>query len=311
MMPGLSDGRGRGIIGIELEEQTAMTSKTATRLGQQLAVALLLVTTGCATVNEILSRTGVDKPTARVRGARLTGLSLRSVDLAFDIEVTNPLAVAVPLDRLEYSLAGSGQPILSGAADLEGSVPARGTQLVNLPVRVDCLALVRTGSGFRPGQVVDYSADLTLQVDIPTASPLRIPLRTQGELPIPKAPAVEVSSIGWQELTLSRARGTATLDVTNTNDFLIGLDSFDYALSIGGVQVATGTTPSAQTFEAGASGGLTIPIDVRPIDLGTALFDILRGSRASYGIEGTFRVGTPFGPLDLPFGGSGETPMQR
>jgi LEA14-like dessication related protein len=293
------------------ERQTAMTRETAIQLGRQLALALLLVTMGCATVNEILSRTGIDTPTARVRGVRLTGLSLRSVDLAFDIEVTNPLGVAVPLDRVEYSLAGSGQPILSGAANLDGNVPARGTQVVDLPVRVDYLALVRTGSGFRPGQVVDYAADLTLQVDIPTASPLRIPLHTEGELPIPNAPTVEVSSIGWQELTLSRARGSATLDVTNTNDFLIGLNSFDYALSIGGAQVATGTTPSAQTFEAGASGGLTIPIDVRPIDLGTALFDILRGSRASYGVEGTFRVGTPFGPLDFPFGGSGETPLQR
>lgn len=279
--------------------------------GWQLLLAILVSVSGCATVSEVLSRTGASKPTARLRGVQLAGLSHRAVDLAFDIEVSNPLPVAVPLVDAEYALAGSGQPLLSGATDLDGSVPAEGSRVVNLPVRVDYVEVVRTSSNLRPGQVVDYTADLTLELELPAATPLRLPLHTEGKFPIPNIPSVRVASIGWQELTLSRARGEARLDVTNTNEFPVELRSFDYSLSLGTAMVASGTTAASQSLAAGASGELVIPIDIEPAEFGVALFNMLRGDRTGYSLEGSLSLGTPFGPLELPFGDSGEAPTQR
>jgi len=46
---------------------------------------------GCQSLDDILK--AAPKPTARITGAKLQGLSLEKVDLVFDVEVSNPYGV--------------------------------------------------------------------------------------------------------------------------------------------------------------------------------------------------------------------------
>lgn len=143
---------------------------------------LLLVTMmgGCSLLD------GLAKPTAQIVGAQIQDLSLNSTTLLFDVEVSNPYSTALPLTNADYALASRGVEFLNGAAALQGAIPAKGSKVVQLPVNVDFLQLLRAVDGVELGSVVPYDANLGLSVDTPLAGALRLPLATSGEITIPR-----------------------------------------------------------------------------------------------------------------------------
>ncbi len=270
---------------------------------------LLALMAGCDSVGSMLK--GIDKPTASIRGVKLDHLDLQGATLAFDVEVKNPYDVPLPLANADYSLASKGATFLTGQADVQGVVPARGAQRVTLPARISFSQLLSTLQGVRPGAVVPYEAALNLGVDAPVAGRLSLPLRKAGELPVPAPPVVELASVNWKSLSLDKAEAELELGVTNPNDFPVTLGRMGYALSLGGVKIAeTGVNEGAR-FGKNDRKTLRIPIAIRPSDLGMAAFRMLTGEGASYSIAGDMALDTPFGALTAPFARSGRTTFQH
>jgi hypothetical protein len=77
------------------------------------------------------------------------------------------------------------------------------------------------------------------------------------------------------------------------------------------VPVVSTTVARRQAFAAGQKHVIDLPIALKPLDLGVALFRTLQGESTTYDLRGSMNVGTPFGPLDLPFERSGSTPLAR
>jgi len=273
------------------------------------AIFLTVTLTGCAALEQVLS--GVDKPTARVVGASVAGLSLEHADLMFDVEVSNPYGVALPLTDVSYALDSRGSGFASGQAASAGSIPAKGRKTVTLPVRVGFAETLKVLRGVRPGSVIPYRAQLSLKGNVPGIGPVSLPVSRSGELPIPTVPEVELAGIAWEELTLNRASAVATVKVTNTNEFAVDLNRLGYALSLGGRSVADASVSKPPILKAGAGDTLTIPLSIRPMDAGLAFFNLLRGRDAAYEINGMMQGTTPFGPLNLPYSRSGDVPFSR
>ncbi len=268
------------------------------------------VLVGCAAVREIASQ-ALARPSADVTGVRLTNVTLSSADLAFDVAITNPMSVPVPLVDVAFSLASSGSPFVEGVTAFDRSIGAGATETVTLPVSLDYVELVRTLASVRPGQVVPYDASLTLSLSIPGGQALRLPLSRRGEVPVPDAPDVGISGIRWDELSLTRARGVVSLDVTNTNAFPFDLSALRYGLSLGHNRVADGSTSRTAAFAPGSTASLELPLDISPVSLGASVFDVLRGHQAPYALDLGLTVGTPFGPMTWEFGDDGTAPMTR
>ena len=264
---------------------------------------------GCAALEQVLS--GIDKPTARVVGASFAGLTPEHADLAFDVEVSNPYGVALPLTDVSYALDSGGSTFASGQAASAGSIPAKGRKTVTLPVRVGFAQTLKTLQGVRPGAVIPYRAQLSLKGNAPGIGAVSLPVSKSGELPIPTVPEVELVGIQWDELSLQRASAVATLRLKNTNDFAVDLSRLGYDLSLGGRSVADASVSQPPSLKPGQGGTLTLPLSIRPIDAGVAFFNLLRGSDAAYQIRGTMEATTPFGPLSLPFDRSGDVPFRR
>ena len=146
------------------------------RIGMLLMVTML---SGCSLLE------GFAKPTAEIVGAQIQNLSLTSTTLLFDVEVSNPYSAALPLTNADYALASQGVEFLNGAAELQGAIPAHGSKVVQLPVNVDFMQLLRAVDGVGLGSVVPYDADLGLSVDTPLAGAMRLPLSTSGDVTIP------------------------------------------------------------------------------------------------------------------------------
>ena len=176
---------------------------------------------GCSSLEEVVE--SAPKPSARILGAGVRNLSLKSLDLVFDVEVSNPYGVSLPLVDLTYTLGSSGKQLLSGSIKPSGSVPANGTSVVQLPARLDLAAVVKTLPGVKPGAVVPYDAQINLIVDVPLLGEMTLPLERSGEIPVPAPPQITLLSFDVGNLGLDEVRAEARLRVKNTNRFRIDL----------------------------------------------------------------------------------------
>ena len=268
-----------------------------------------LVASGCDLLQSLAGP--VERPSARIDSVQLQALNVTSATLLFDVEVSNPYAVDLPLARLEYSIASRGKPFLAGRADAGGSVPAKSSRAIPVEARVAFPGLLKVLEGVKPGSVVPYAADLTLSLDVPGTGPLALLLRKEGELPVPAVPEVALEAVQWEGLSLEKATALMKLRVTNRNEFPLDLSKLSYGLTLGTARVAESSVEHAAAFAAGGENVIELRASFAPKDLGLAAFRVLSGDGASYKVGGTMNFKTAFGPLDLPYERAGETVFRR
>jgi len=274
-----------------------------------LTLPVLAVSPGCEAVQDYLAEQ--DKPTARITGAALSDLSLDAADLVFDVEVTNPYGFSLPTPSFDYRLATGDSQLVQGSAAAEGPIPARGRRTVQVPVGLVFADLLNAARGVRLGDVIPYTADVTLSTDAPAIGRVSLPMSRSGELPVPAPPRVSLAGIDIDNLSLTSADLTINAEVSNPNAFRLALSKLNYGLSLAGREVATAAAADAPALNPDDTGAFSFPVSVRPIDLGAAFLNVLRGSSAEYRLRGAFAADSPFGPITLPVDRSGTVPLRR
>ena len=154
-----------------------------------LSILSVFLICSCDTAQELFRV--VPRPAAHLAGLHFGEIDLKSATLLFDVEVTNPYSVALPLLNLDYAVASGDNPLFQGAADIQTTIPARSSRAVTLPVKIGYMDLLNALADLKdvqPGSSVPYSADVGLSVDTEALGPLRLPLRKTGDLTIPKLP---------------------------------------------------------------------------------------------------------------------------
>ena len=276
------------------------------RIGLVVAPLLVSSLAGCSALDMLA------KPSAHITGVKFGDIGLKAATLVFDVDVSNPYSVVLPLMNIDYGLASGATPFLSGKADLQGTVPARGSKTVSLPVQIAYAGLLDVLKGVRPGAVVPYTAEMGLSVNAPVAGVLRLPLKKEGKLPVPTVPEVSVQEIKWDKVSLDRAGGRFKLNMVNRNQFPIELSKLTYGLSLGETEVANSSLTKAVPFGAdGGAGTIDIPISFSPKQMGLAVFQMITGKKAGYTLKGMLDVKTPFGPMSLPINKVGDTLLRR
>ncbi len=255
---------------------------------------------------------GMATPTADVVGVHFTDLSIQSVTMVFDVEVGNPYSVPLPLSNLDYSLTTNNAKFLTGQAKLQGTVPAHDKQVAKLPVKITFAELMRAAKDVRLGSVVPYNAELGLSVDAPLVGNLRVPLKKEGQLPIPTTPDIEVAEIKWGDVSLSQATGTIRLNMINRNQFAMDLAKMVYTFSLGDVEVARSSLAKPVSFAPnGGAGTIEIPLSISAQQAGLGVLRMLTGSGSSYKFAGSADLATPFGPLSVPLDKVGNCSFRR
>jgi LEA14-like dessication related protein len=264
------------------------------------AILLISSISACDLLNSLPLPTNAT-PSFNLVNTQLTGLNLEGVDLQFAVNVSNPYPVALPLTNLSYELISTNQSFLKGNANqLQGSIPAGGSQVINLPVHVGFAGLMKLISGVKPGGQIPYTAKLNLSVDAGAMGPLDLPIETSGAIPIPDVPEISVETIDWQNVSLTNAKAVMKLKVKNTNSFQMGLDKINYAVNLEGSEVAKSQLNAQKSLATGESGIFEIPIEFRPLDLGMGVFNMLKSNSFNYTMNGNMNLTTEFGNFDVP-----------
>jgi SAM-dependent methyltransferase len=132
-----------------------------------------------------------DKPTARIVDLKFQDVQLDYATLLFEIEVDNPYPAYLPLVSLNYSLTSGGNTFLTATAAHETAIAPNSKELVSLPDEVIYVRLLKSLNG-KPGSIIPYKTELQLWVDAPDLGQIKLPLRHEGLLSLPKAVEINV-----------------------------------------------------------------------------------------------------------------------
>ena len=242
----------------------------------------------------------MQSPDAELRNIRIETLSLTSAELVLDVEVHNPNGIALPIGAIDYDLKSRQVPLIAGRSVIEQTVPATQSRTVAVPLTLVFADLLSAAQQFEPGEVIPYRADLTVTLG-QSDSLLRVPLEYEGELPIPALPNIRVHSVSWSQLDWTLARGMVELRVINPNAFGVTIQQMDYRLKLANVTVARSRVDGEAELTPDAAAAVRIPVELRPMDVGLAVFNVLQGDDLSYALEGDLRVATPYGPIGGPY----------
>lgn len=279
----------------------------------RLAVAVAaLAVAGCAGLDRALE---ARKPAASVDGVRLAAIDFDRAELVFDVRIDNPNPVGLELAGFDYALDVAGRELLSGRRDRRLALPAEGAETIAVPVAIRFDRVAGTLGDLRGRDRVPYGLELGLDVELPVVGVRRVSAATEGNLPVPHRPDLELRRARVAELGLSGARLVLELAVANPNAFDLHLDRVGYALAVDGEPWAEGRASEAVRLAPRGRTTLALPLDVRFGVIGIGASELLRGGatadyRLSVDIAG--RAGLEgFAGFSLPLERRGRIELER
>ncbi|MFQ5677047.1 MAG: LEA type 2 family protein [bacterium] len=269
---------------------------------------------GCG-VEEFLKK-NVQKPIVRFSGVRIARPSFDSLDLLFDLEITNPNPVGIRLDEFEYNLALGGTDFLQGQQEEGMELRARSTDIVHVPLTLDYTDIYDTIRHTKDRDSTDYEIRLVLAFDLQVVGlPVKIPVRKQGRLPLIKPPKIKVSSLQLNRLGLTGADLVLRILLSNPNAFTFKLEQMSYQFAVNDVPWMNANSQKVVKIPAKDKGVMTFPISLNFLQVGRSVYDLLTNDRpVQYRFSGDLKLTTSLPILSkvtLPFDHAGEIALRR
>jgi LEA14-like dessication related protein len=261
---------------------------------------LVLLTSGCQFIP-----TGL-RPSIEGVKPRITGVDMKGVDLAFDVNVNNPLPVPLKAPRIRYGFAVEQAQLISDEIPAGLDFPAGQTGAATLPVRISYAEISKAVQGLKDINKANYKLDAAMLIP-GIGEEIELPFSHSGVVPILKVPKISVQSFNPGNFSLSGAKFGGTAKVANPNMFGVGMQDLGYALQIGdlkvgGLSVSTlGEIAAEGEGSLDFSGEISIPDSLKGILSGVELKGILSGAElGEINIAPCGSLKTPFGSVNLP-----------
>eukprot|EP00262_Sarcandra_glabra_P015830 TRINITY_DN4977_c0_g1_i1.p1 TRINITY_DN4977_c0_g1~~TRINITY_DN4977_c0_g1_i1.p1 ORF type:complete len:288 (-),score=26.80 TRINITY_DN4977_c0_g1_i1:425-1288(-) len=283
------------------------------KLTSLVSDAIETVTTVSENVQDVVEKTeealGVGVPTANVTSIYFSSIDLKKAELVVEVLVTNPNSIAIPLTDISYLLDSNEKKIVSGSITDAGTIPANGSETIKVPVTVVYEDLMAISSDMKAGTVIPIRFKVEMIADVTGLGKITLPIEQTAEIPIPYTPEIDLEKITLDKFSFEETVMTIHLKLESKTDFDMIITAVDYQVSLAGNDIGGGgITVSTKTDESGISY-IDLPMNFRPKDYGTALWDIIRGTGTGYAIEGNITLDTPFGSMKLPISKEGSTTL--
>lgn len=272
-----------------------------------LSLFVLIVFISCNTLKDL---SNIQKPSVRYSSMSIQDMSFDDVTLLFDFEVDNPNSFGVSADQYQYEFFINGTEFVTGIQNENVRIESESKSIIQVPVSLTFSEVYNTISLAVNRDSISYRISSEVRFDIAGVSQQRVPVSAEGELPIPKLPKIELSNFNVNELSFSGAEMVASFRVENPNSFGISFADASYNLEVNEKEWLD--TTLERNIELGGSESelITIPIRLNSSQMGSVLFDMLRGEKEfPYNLTGSARISADLPGFDgfevLPFNISG------
>lgn len=272
-----------------------------------LSLFVLIVFISCNTLKDL---SNIQKPSVRYSSMSIQDMSFDDVTLLFDFEVDNPNSFGVSADQYQYEFFINGTEFVTGIQNENVRIESESKSIIQVPVSLTFSEVYNTISLAVNRDSISYRISSEVRFDIAGVSQQRVPVSAEGELPIPKLPKIELSNFNVNELSFSGAEMVASFRVENPNSFGISFADASYNLEVNEKEWLDTTLERSIELGGSESELITIPIRLNSSQMGSVLFDMLRGEKEfPYNLTGSARISADLPGFDgfevLPFNISG------
>ncbi|MDH3646566.1 MAG: LEA type 2 family protein [Gammaproteobacteria bacterium] len=156
-------------------------------LGIFASIMLLASLSGCSTL-----QSPFQQPVVKLANVQLVELGLLQQTYGVTLQVDNPNGYTLPIKGVTYAVKLAGQDFASGLTPNGFSIPANGSDQVQVEVRTNLLeSLGHLGRMLADGpQNVDYELNGDIQIDLPLIG--AIPFSRSGTIPLTRRADTEL-----------------------------------------------------------------------------------------------------------------------
>jgi LEA14-like dessication related protein len=241
-------------------------------INKLLLLLFTMTLIGCA---EIAKYSDTIKPTAKLTGTRLANINFEQVDLIFDLAVENKNPITLDLTGLDYDLKIENQSLVSGVTAKAIKLKANSTSPVQLPVTLKFDDLKKLPGELWNKDKLAYDLQTTFNVILPVIGNYAIPLSKQGEFPVPKMPVIKIKDVKIKNLSFTTAELVAQVEVTNPNDFDLGLSNLNYQLNVNQQNWGQGKINQSSSIPKKGKGIVEIPVKLNLLSAGKSAYNAL------------------------------------
>lgn len=262
-------------------------------------------TPGCAYLRPFL-RTAVREPVVRVKDFFVKSWTLSHAKAVLDVSIKNPNRVALDLAKLAHALTLDGRPVAAGGSLGGLSVKANGTSTAKILLDFDIANTSKALMTLLTRGKVPYGLKTTFGFKTPIGN-ISVPVRHQGELPLPKLPEVRQPGIVVKGIGLSGVDFELSANVYNPNTFTLPIDGADFDVTLNGNEVVSHAPISGLSVGAKATRRIRLPFKVGLPELGLTAASLFTSPTLRWGIKGNVAAGV----LKLPVRHSGRIQLAR
>ena len=268
---------------------------------------LFLWLSGCTSV--------IKQPRTEIADVRFKSINFESLDLAFDVKISNPNDFGVPFAGLDYDFRISDNSFLSGNQETPQKIEALGESIVEIPLTLRFVDVYNAIKALATQENIPYNLVVGTSFELPVIGKTRVPVKKAGELPKLQMPKIQLSALEMGDLSWTEAKMVIQLQMDNPNAFSLALSQFNYNFTVNGVKWAQGISERASDVSEKATGTISIPITLNFLNIGSAIYKLLKGDPSlNYQFSGALNIDTSFPGLNginLPVNLSGTTKVTK
>lgn len=262
-------------------------------MNKALRLFILLVVISSYSCAALKDLGNLQKPTLSISDAKITALSLKDIEITFDVEIDNPNPVSVSLNNYTYDFLLNEQSFVSGNAVSGVSIDASGSSSIQVPVQLTYKEFFEAFKHLTDKDETEYTFLVTAGVDVPVLGVVEVPIEKSGILPVVKLPKIEVSGLKLSKLSLTKIDLELNLSIENPNNFDVNLSELDYKLDLNGTSPFSGSINEQIDLEQKTASNLAIPLSLNILELGSAVRNVIvNGEQIEYGFTGSTLVGS-------------------
>jgi LEA14-like dessication related protein len=272
--------------------------------------ALLL--SGCAAVQQAIQTV---QPQLELKKVYVTGITFEAIDLAADIGIHNPNPVGINLVGFDYELKINATSFLKGQQEKGAKIAALGDSDLQIPVKLNYKNIYNTFKTLQDQDKAAYELGCGVSFNLPGLGKLRLPLSTQGDLPMVKLPDVTVRNLKLDKLNLTGAKMELELGLKNSNPFVLLLNRIDYEFAINGKTWASGIGKNVTQVTSKGETALTLPLTLDFTQIGQTVAQLLTGKEPlQYQLRGNLGMDSALpllNKLTIPLDRTGTIAISR
>ncbi|MDM8526312.1 LEA type 2 family protein [Desulfococcaceae bacterium HSG8] len=252
---------------------------------------------GCATLQQL-----IQKPVVQFKDMSLKSTSFVEGDFVFRFDVKNPNPIGATIRNIVYDLRFDDKTFIRNSLEQRVSLPANGSNTVELPVTVNYLELFQSVEDFIRSKKLAY--DLSGSIGV---GPFDIPYHKKGNFVLPRLPKISMGKVRISDLSFTGASVVFSLDMKNTNPFALDVSGLNYNIKLGGIKFAEGTAANISPISKSGKTTMEIPIHMNFFELGQSAYRLLKNTSSEYELTGEMMFEIPgMGEKGFPFKRTGR-----